>query len=72
MRDICGDLQDRANLIEKQITETNNDFEKSVEQLQHKLKAVLAVLVLLEDYRLFLMELLRSNHTCSHQGAEPT
>jgi hypothetical protein len=64
MRDIRGDLQERANLIEKQITAARNDFEKSVEQLQHKLEAelgALGVAMLVEHYRMFLIELLRSD-----------
>jgi len=38
MRDIRGDLQDRASLIEKQISAEQAQFEKVVEQLklEHK------------------------------------
>jgi hypothetical protein len=34
MRDIRGDLQDRANLIKQQISAEQNQFEKRVEQLK--------------------------------------
>jgi hypothetical protein len=44
MRDIRGDLQERADLIEKQIIAAGKDFEKSVEQLQRKLEAELGAL----------------------------
>ena len=44
MRDIRGDLQERAEFIEKQITAAGDDFEKAVEQLQSRLKAQLAAL----------------------------
>jgi hypothetical protein len=58
MRDIRGDLQERAILIEKQITAAGIDFERTVEQLQRKLKAELAALgvaMLVEHYRTALM-----------------
>ena len=58
MRDIRGDLQERAILIEKQITAASIDFERTVEQLQRKLKAELAALgvaMLVEHYRTALM-----------------
>jgi hypothetical protein len=44
MRDIRSDLQERANFIEKQIAATGTDFEKTLQQLQRKLKAELAAL----------------------------
>ena len=51
MRDIRSDLQDRVNLVEKEITAAVTHFEKAVEQLQSecdarvaRLKAELAVL----------------------------
>jgi translation initiation factor 2 beta subunit (eIF-2beta)/eIF-5 len=57
MRDIRSDLQERANLIEEEITAAIAHFEKTVEQLQSecdarvaKLRAELAVLgVLIES-----------------------
>jgi len=58
MRDIRGDLQERAILIEKQIAAAGIDFERTVEQLQRKLKAELAALgvaMLVEHYRTALM-----------------
>jgi hypothetical protein len=58
MRDIRGDLQERAILIEKQIAAAGIDFERTVEQLQRKLKAelaALAVAMLVEHYRTALM-----------------
>lgn len=64
MRDIRGDLEERASLIEKQIAAVGNDFEKAVEQLQSKLKtelAALAVAMLAEHYRTFLMDTLRGD-----------
>ena len=64
MRDIRGDLEERASLIEKQITAAGNDFEKTVELLQLKLKAELAALgvaMLAEHYRMFLLDLLCSD-----------
>ena len=33
MRDIRGDLQDRANLLERQIVDAQDQFDKLVEQL---------------------------------------
>jgi hypothetical protein len=62
MRDIRSDLQERANFIEKQIAATGTDFEKTLQQLQRKLKAELAALsvaMLAEHYRMFLKDLLR-------------
>ena len=59
MRDIRGDLQERADFIEKQIAAAGDDFEKAVEQLQGKLKAEIAALgiaMLAEHYRTFLMD----------------
>jgi hypothetical protein len=62
MRDIRSDLQERANFIEKQIAATGTDFEKTLQQLQRKLKAELAALsvaMLAEHYRVFLKDLLQ-------------
>ena len=59
MRDIRGDLQERASLIEQQIAAAGIDFDKAVEQLQGKLKAELAALgvaMLAEHYKSFLMD----------------
>jgi predicted RNase H-like nuclease (RuvC/YqgF family) len=59
MRDIRGDLQERASLIERQIAAAGIDFDKAVEQLQGKLKAELAALgvaMLAEHYKSFLMD----------------
>ncbi|HEY6656406.1 MAG TPA: hypothetical protein VI038_06185 [Methyloceanibacter sp.] len=59
MRDIRGDLQERASLIERQIAAAGIDFDKAVEQLQSKLKAELAALgvaMLAEHYKSFLMD----------------
>jgi hypothetical protein len=64
MRDIRGDLEERASFIEKQIAAAGNDFEKTVELLQLKLKAelsALSVAMLAEHYRMFLMDLLGSD-----------
>ena len=64
MRDIRADLQERADLIEKQIAAANNDFEKTVEQLQRRLKAelgALSVAMLAEHYGTFLKDTLRSD-----------
>lgn len=61
MRDIRGDLQERADFIEQQIAAAGDDFEKAVEQLQSKLKAEIAALgvaMLAEHYRTFLMDIL--------------
>jgi hypothetical protein len=71
MRDIRGDLQERANLIEKHITAAGNDFEKTVEQLRCKLKAELAALgvAMLEGYRMFLIDLLRSERISAKVGS---
>jgi hypothetical protein len=44
MRDIRADLQERADLIEKQITASNDDFEHNVEQLRRRFKAKLGAL----------------------------
>jgi len=58
MRDIRGDLQERASLIEQQIAAAGLDFDKAVEQLQGKLKAELAALgvaMLAEHYKSYLM-----------------
>lgn len=59
MRDIRGDLQERASLIEQEIAATGIDFERAVEQLQGKLRAKLAALsvaMLAEHYKSFLMD----------------
>ena len=59
MRDIRGDLQERASLIEQEIAAAGIDFEKAVEQLQGKLKAELAALgvaMLAEHYKSFLID----------------
>jgi predicted RNase H-like nuclease (RuvC/YqgF family) len=59
MRDIRGDLQERASLIEQEIAAAGIDFEKAVEQLQGKLRAELAALgvaMLAEHYKSFLID----------------
>ena len=59
MRDIRGDLQERASLIEQEIAAAGIDFDKAVEQLQGKLKAELAALgvaMLAEHYKSFLID----------------
>ncbi len=59
MRDIRGDLQERASLIEQEIAAAGIDFEMAVEQLQGKLKAELAALgvaMLAEHYKSFLID----------------
>jgi predicted RNase H-like nuclease (RuvC/YqgF family) len=59
MRDIRGDLQERASLIEQEIAAAGIDFERAVEQLQGKLRAELAALgvaMLAEHYKSFLMD----------------
>jgi hypothetical protein len=63
MRDIRADLQERADLIEKQIAAANEDFEKSVKQLQSSFKAelgALSVVMMAEHYKTFLEDALRS------------
>jgi hypothetical protein len=59
MRDIHGDLQERADFIVKQISATSAEFEEALRALQRKLKAELALFALVEHYRVFLRELLR-------------
>jgi hypothetical protein len=49
MRYIRGDLQERANYIETQISAAGTDFEETVLQLQRKLKAQLAALDIAHD-----------------------
>jgi hypothetical protein len=39
MRDISGDLQDRANLIAEQISAVQGQFDKHIEQLKREHKA---------------------------------
>ena len=59
MRDIRGDLQERASLIEQEIAAAGIDFDKAVEQLQGKLRAELAALgvaMLAEHYKSFLID----------------
>jgi predicted RNase H-like nuclease (RuvC/YqgF family) len=59
MRDIRGDLQERASLIEQEIAAAGIDFENAVEQLQGKLRAELAALcvaMLAEHYKSFLID----------------
>jgi hypothetical protein len=59
MRDIRGDLQERASLLEQEIAAAGIDFDKAVEQLQGKLRAELAALgvaMLAEHYKSFLMD----------------
>ena len=41
MRDIRGDLQDRANLIEEQISTAQGQFDKLIEQLKREHQTVL-------------------------------
>ena len=41
MRDIRGDLQDRANLIAEQISTTQGRFDKHIEQLKREHQTVL-------------------------------
>jgi hypothetical protein len=42
MRDIRGELQERASLVEQQITATQNQFKKLIEQLksEHDSRAI--------------------------------
>jgi hypothetical protein len=42
MRDIRGDLQDRANLIEEQISTAQGQFDKHIEQLTSQHQTILA------------------------------
>ena len=59
VRDIRGDLQERADFIEQQIAAASDDFDKAVEQLQNRLKAQLAALsvaMLAEHYKTFLID----------------
>jgi hypothetical protein len=41
MRDIRGDLQDRANLIAEQIGTTQGQFDKQIEQLKNQRQTIL-------------------------------
>ena len=41
MRDIRGDLQDRANLIAQQISTTQGQFDKHIEQLKSEHQTIL-------------------------------
>ena len=41
MRDICDDLQDRANLIAEQISTVQGRFDKHIEQLRHEHETML-------------------------------
>jgi hypothetical protein len=41
MRDIRGDLQDRANLIAQQISTTQGQFDEHIEQLKSEHKTIL-------------------------------
>ena len=41
MRDIRGDLQDRANLIAEQISTTQGQFDKHIEQLKSEHQTIL-------------------------------
>jgi hypothetical protein len=64
IRDIRGDLQERANLLEEQISAATADFEEAVKRLQCELKAKLAALgttMLADEYRAFLSEFLESD-----------
>jgi len=59
MRDIRGDLQERADFIEKEIAAAGDDFEQAAEQLRGKLKAEIAALgvaLLAEHYRTLLTD----------------
>jgi hypothetical protein len=59
VRDIRGDLQERADFIEHQIAAASDDFDKAVEQLQNRLKAqlsALSVAMLAEHYKTFLID----------------
>jgi predicted RNase H-like nuclease (RuvC/YqgF family) len=59
MRDIRGDLQERASLIEQEIAAAGIDFENAVEQLKGRLRAELAALsvaMLAEHYKSYLMD----------------
>lgn len=64
MRDIRGDLQERASLIEQEIAAAGIDFENAVEQLKGKLRAEIAALgvaMLAEHYKSYLMDSLGSD-----------
>ena len=41
MRDIRGDLQDRANLIAEQISTAQGQFDKHIEQVRHEHQTIL-------------------------------
>jgi len=59
MRDIRGDLQERADCIEQQIAAAGDDFDNAVKKLQSRLKAQLAalsVVMLAEHYKTFLID----------------
>ena len=43
MRDIRGDLQDRANLLEEQISAVQGQFDKHIEQLKREQKLDLKI-----------------------------
>jgi predicted outer membrane protein len=62
MRDIRGDLQERADFIAQQISATSLEFEEALKALQRGLKAELAlfsVSMLAEHYRVSLKDLFR-------------
>jgi hypothetical protein len=64
IRDIRSDLQERANLLEEQISAATTDFEEGVKRLQQELKAKLAALsttMLADEYRAFLSDFLESD-----------
>jgi hypothetical protein len=66
MRDIRGDLVERASLIEAQIAAAGQDFDIAVELLKQKLRADIASLgiaLLAEQYRNYLADTFRGDGT---------
>jgi hypothetical protein len=63
MRDILGDLEERAALLQRQIAAAGDDYDRAVGRLQCELKArlsALSVAMLAEEYRGFLADFLDS------------
>ncbi len=63
MRDILGDLEERAALLQSEIAAAGADYDQAVSRLESELKAKLSALgvaMLVEEYRGFLADFLDS------------
>jgi hypothetical protein len=63
MRDILGDLEERAAFLQREIVAAGDDYDKAVNRLQCELKArlsALSVAMLAEEYRGVLADFLDS------------